>query len=59
MNFIYCFTPEDKQDLLQKGYKFFKEEIIGNKITYVFLNNDKLNFAFNKDKFILTNKMNY
>ena len=59
MNFIYCFTPEDKQDLLQKGYKFFKEEIIGNKTTYVFLNNDKLNFVFNKDKFILTNKMNY
>lgn len=58
-NFIKCFTIEDKQELLQQGYKFLREESIGDKKAYVFLYDNKLNFNLNKNKFILTNKMNF
>lgn len=58
-SFIYCFTNEDKQSLLQKGYKFFREEIIGNQNVYVFLYDEKLNFTPNQKRFILTNRINY
>ena len=58
-NFIYCFTERDKQDLLNNGYKFLKEESIGDKTAYVFLYDDKLNFSLNKNRFVVTNKMNF
>lgn len=58
-SFIYCFTSEDRQELQQKGYKLIKEEIIGDKNAYVFLCDNKLNFTLDKNKFIVTNKINF
>ena len=44
---------------MSKGYKYIKENSIGDKKTYVFLYNNKLNFELDKNKFIVTNKMNF
>lgn len=57
--FIYCFEKQDKNELIKKGYKFLMEKIIDEKKIYVFLYDDKLNFTFDKKKFVLTNKMQY
>ena len=57
--FIYCFEEKDKYDLISKGYKYIKEEIIDNKTSYVFIDNNKLNFDLDNKKFIKTNKMNF
>ena len=57
--FIYCFDKKDKEDLISKGYKFIKEETVGDRKAYVFIDDNKLNFELNSKKFIKSNKMNF
>ena len=57
--FIYCFDKKDKEDLISKGYKFLREENTNGKISYIFIDNNKLNFDLDNKRFVKTNKMNF
>lgn len=58
--FTIVFSKEDKDNLISNGGIFIKEQLIGDKVTYVFqnINNIKdVNFETNKIKYINTNDM--
>ena len=44
MRFIYCENEESKEKLLNNGLKLMTKQVINGNETYVFLNNNKLNF---------------
>lgn len=55
--FIYVFSESEKDKLLLNGYKFICKNNIGDKIAYVFENNNKLNFEKEKIKAYKTTKL--
>lgn len=46
--FLYVFSEEDKNWLLQLGYKLFKEDERGEQPIYVFYNKETLLFALDE-----------
>jgi hypothetical protein len=58
-NFISCFTEEDKETLIQIGYKYLKEEDVGGKKTYIFFFDNNIKFNFNAMQVCFSNKMNF
>lgn len=57
--FLYVVSEEEKNELIKQGYKYMKEEKIGNKTVYVFNENNKLKFDSNKVKVYKTNRLNF
>lgn len=56
--FVLCFTENDKKELLLNGFKYICQQQIGDKTLYVFHNDSKkLNFALDKSKYVLDNKL--
>lgn len=55
--FIYVFEEQEKDKLILNGYKFICKNQIGGKISYVFENNNKLNFAKENIEVYKTNKL--
>lgn len=56
--FIYCFTENDKKELILNGFKYVCEQHIGEKTVYVFNNDcEKLSFTLDKSKYVLDNKL--
>lgn len=55
--FIYVFEKQEKDKLILNGYKFICKNQIGDKIAYVFENNNKLNFTKENIKAYKTSKL--
>lgn len=56
--FIYCFTENDKKELISNGFKYICEQHTGDKTVYVFNNDCKtLNFTLDKSKYVMDNKL--
>ncbi|MGL4454136.1 MAG: hypothetical protein ACRDDY_19560 [Clostridium sp.] len=56
--FIYCFSEEDKKELILNGFKYICETNMGIQKAYVFHDDcKKLNFALDKSKYLVDNKM--
>ena len=54
---IQVFNLDDKNKLIELGYKFITEQQLGNVVAYVFENNNKLKFSDLGVKAKFTNKM--
>ena len=58
--FIYCFDEEYKHILIKKGLHFIRQEIVDEKVVYLFTQNNKLSFdELDKTKVILSNVMRF
>lgn len=56
MRFIYCIDEEIKEKLIKNGYKFISENSIGNKLIYIFEDNQLITFE-KQDRIFRTNKL--
>lgn len=57
--FLEVFSKEDKEKLIQQGYKFIKQVQLSSTIKYVFANNPKLTFNKNEVKARVTNALTF
>lgn len=57
---IYCIDENYKNELIQKGLQFLKQEIVDGKVVYLFAQNNKLNFdELDKSKVFKSNLMRF
>lgn len=56
---IMVFSHQDKDLLIDKGFRFISEQTLGNQIGFIFDDKNKLNFEqeLNGIKFVKTNKL--
>ena len=54
--FIYCIDEEIKEKLIKNGYKFISENSIGNKLIYIFEDNQLITFE-KQDRIFRTNTL--
>lgn len=57
--FIEVYSDEDKEKMLQQGYKLLKSIRIENCTKYVFANTDKLKFDNSEVKCNFTNRLTF
>lgn len=54
---VQVFSLEDKNKLIELGYRFITEQKLGDVVAYVFENNNKLKFSDLGVKAKFTNKL--
>lgn len=57
--FIEVYTTDDKNKLLEKGFKLIKEVQISNGTKYVFANTDRLKFDKSEVKCNVTSRLTF
>lgn len=56
---IQVFSLEDKEKMLNSGYRFITEQKLGDVVAYLFENNNKLKFGDLGIKAKFTNRMTF
>lgn len=57
-SFIYCFSEEEKKELILNGFKYICQTNFGTKKAFVFHDDcKKLNFTIDKTKYLVDDKM--
>lgn len=60
MPFIYCLDKTLKNELITKGYKLLKQELMQNQTAWVFEFKPEITFdANNKDKYFISKTMRF
>lgn len=57
--FLEVFSEQDKEVLLQQGYKLIKEVPLSSTVKYVFVNHNELKFDSLKVKAKVTNALTF
>lgn len=57
--FLYVVSEEERNELIKLGYKYMKQEKVGENTVYVFNENKKLKFNERKIKVYKTNRLNF
>lgn len=60
MPFIYCIDEQTKNQLIQKGYKFIKQESMKNQIAWIFEYRPEIQFdVIDKTKYFTLNILHF